>query len=90
MSESFESARFGRKVWLTNHAVESMAKRHVTLAEVKQLIEQGEYRSKSEAHGWIYHHFESRSDNLVCAAVMTAQAVIIKTIMIHWSQREDT
>jgi hypothetical protein len=32
MSESFHSARFGKRVWLTNHAIEAMAKRHVTLA----------------------------------------------------------
>jgi hypothetical protein len=43
MSETFDSPRFGKKVWLTNHAIESMAKRKVTLAEVKRLIEEGQY-----------------------------------------------
>ncbi|MEA1053060.1 DUF4258 domain-containing protein, partial [Lamprobacter modestohalophilus] len=88
MSECFESHRFSRKVWLTNHAIESMAKRSITLLEVKQLIEEGEYRAKSQADGWIFRHFESRSDNLVCAAVVTEQAIIVKTIMVDWTLRE--
>jgi len=43
MSESFNSDRFNKKVWLTNHAIESMSKRKVTLDEVKRLIEFGDY-----------------------------------------------
>jgi hypothetical protein len=77
MSDIFDSARFGKKVWLTNHAIESMAKRNVTLAEVKRLIEEGRY-----------HYFESRSDNLVCAAVSAEQAIIIKTLMVNWKERD--
>jgi hypothetical protein len=29
VSESFASKRFGKTVWLTNHAIESMAKRRL-------------------------------------------------------------
>jgi hypothetical protein len=88
MSESFNSQRFGRTVWLTNHAIESMAKRQVTLAEVKHLIEEGTYRAKSATNGWIFGHFDDRADNLLCAAVVTKQAIIIKTIMVNWTERE--
>jgi hypothetical protein len=88
MSEAFESSRFGKKVWLTNHAIESMAKRKVTLAEVKRLIEEGQYRVKEESHGWIFHHFESRQDNLICAAVVTEQAITVKTVMVNWRERD--
>lgn len=90
MSETFESQRFGKKVWLTNHAIESMAKRNVTLAEVKRLIEEGQYRAKEASHGWIFHHFESRQDNLVCAAIATEQAITVKTLMINWKERDKT
>jgi hypothetical protein len=51
MSDAFHSARFGKKVWLTNHAIESMAKRNVTLAEVKTLIEEGSYQIPAQSHG---------------------------------------
>jgi hypothetical protein len=87
VSDIFDSARFGKKAWLTNHAIESMAKRNVTLAEVKRLIEEGQYRAKEGSHGWIFHHFESRSDNLVCAAVSAERAIIVKTVMVNWKER---
>ena len=88
MSDAFHSARFGKNVRLTNHAIESMAKRNVTLAEVKRLIEEGEYRTKEASQGWIFHRFESRHDNLVCAAVVTEQAIIVKTVMVNWRERD--
>jgi hypothetical protein len=87
MSEAFHSTRFGKRVWLTNHAIESMAKRRVTLDQVKMLVESGTYLDKGEGNGWIFHRFEERGDNLVCAAVVTGQAIIVKTIMIHWTER---
>lgn len=88
MSETFDSPRFGKKVWLTNHAIESMAKRKVTLAEVKRLIEEGQYRAKEASHGWMFHHFEYRRDNLVCAAVATERTIIVKTVMVNWKERD--
>nr|VFJ47383.1 MAG: protein of unknown function (DUF4258) [Candidatus Kentron sp. FW] len=88
MSESFQSARFGKKVWLTNHAIESMAKRAITLHEIKQLVEEGEYLPKGETHGWIFYNFLERNDNLLCAAVMNRQAIIVKTVMIDWIHRD--
>ncbi len=88
MSETFYSERFGKNLWLTNHAIESMAKRNLTLAEVKRLIEEGEYRTKEASHGWIFHQFESRRDNLVCAAVANEQALIVKTVMVNWKERD--
>jgi hypothetical protein len=87
MSEVFHSTRFGKRVWLTNHAIESMAKRRVTLDQVKTLVELGTYLDKGEGNGWIFHRLEERGDNLVCAAVVNGQALIVKTIMIHWSER---
>lgn len=89
MSESFYSDRRGKYVWLTNHAIEAMAKRNVTLPEVKALIEQGDYRKKNDGHGWIYYSFRERDDNLLCAAVVDGDSLIIKTIMIRWQLRED-
>lgn len=87
MTDLFHSPRFGKPVWLTNHAIEAMAKRSVTLAEIKTLIAQGVYEIKEPPHGWIFHHFSDRTDNLVCAAVVDQQAIVIKTVMINWKQR---
>ena len=66
-----------------------MAKRKVTLAEIKHLIEAGQYPAKETSHGWIFHYFESRQDNLVCAAVATEQTIIVKTVMVNWKEREN-
>ena len=88
MSDTFSSPRFGKKVWLTNHAIESMAKRNVTLDEVKTLIEEGAYQTQAQSHGWIFRHFASRADNLVCAAVVNDQTIIVKTVMVNWKQRD--
>jgi hypothetical protein len=88
MSDTFQSPRFGKRVWLTNHAIEAMAKRRVTLADVRMLIEQGSLVEKGDGHAWISRHFPMRGDNLVCAAVLLAEAVIVKTIMVDWQQRQ--
>lgn|GEM_PF-183000 len=88
MSEAFHSKRFDKKVWITNHAIESMMKRRVTLDEVKLVVEKGEYRVSDSPHGWIFHHFPEREDNLVCVAVVDQEAIIIKTVMIDWKLRE--
>ena len=87
MSEYFYSERFGKNVWLTNHAIEAMAKRKITLPEVKTLIELGDYKSVEKAHGWIYYRFPERDDNLVCSAIVDDKAIIIKTVMIRWQLR---
>lgn len=61
-----------------------MSKRNVKLSEVKELIEFGELKEKTHNNAWIYHRFTHREDNLVCAAVVNNDALIIKTVMINW------
>jgi len=87
MSESFFSEKLGKNVWLTNHAIEAMAKREIILPEVRTLIELGELRRMGDSHGWIYYNFPDRVDNPVCAAIVDEDAIIIKTIMIRWQLR---
>ncbi|QBQ56227.1 DUF4258 domain-containing protein [Nitrosococcus wardiae] len=82
------SHRFKRQVWLTNHAIESMAKRGVVLDSVLDLIETGEIKPQEGAHAWIFKGYPERTDNLICAAVIVEQAVIVKTIMVNWTLRE--
>ena len=64
-----------------------MAKRRIRLDEVQTLIELGTLIRKSEGHGWIAHHFDARNDNLIYAAIITDQAVIVKTVMVNWKER---
>ena len=87
MSVSFYSEKFGKNIWLTNHAIEAMAKRKIILPEVKKLIELGDYMDVEAGHGCIYYKFSKRDDNLMCAAVVNEKAIIIKTLMIRWRVR---
>ena len=87
MGESFYSNRFNKKVWLTNHAIESMVTRKITLIELKVLIEDGEFLTTKDDHGWIFLQFDNRNDNLVCAAIVNKESIIIKTVMVRWQKR---
>ena len=86
----FFSLRFGKNVWLTQHARASMRKRGVTLETLAELIESGGIKRKSEAHLWIYYALEGRGDNLVCAAAVEQAALVIKTVMINWELEDET
>lgn len=50
------------------------------------LIETGMLKNKDDQHYWIYKEYVARNDNLLCAAVVAADTVIIKTIMSHWQE----
>lgn len=85
---SWESQRFGKQVQLTHHALRRMEERGLSWKTVKNLIETGTVRQKDAEHWWIYQAVDGRSDNLVCAAVLSRQALIVKTLMTHWEERE--
>ncbi|MBK1646039.1 hypothetical protein CKO25_15565 [Thiocapsa imhoffii] len=85
---TWESQRFGKRVQLTHHAVDRMAQRHLDHADLEDLIETGSVKQKDSEHWWIFKHFPRRDDNLVRAAVLAREALIIKTIMTHWEERD--
>ena len=61
-----------------------MQERHITEAEISEIIETGTIREKDPRHVWIYREFAARQDNLLCIAALLDDVVIIKTIMTHW------
>lgn len=85
----FFSQRFGKNVWITTHARESMQKREIDDATLEQVIEEGDIRRQNDSHMWVYKHIEKRTDNLICAAVVEQEAIVIKTVMINWELEED-
>lgn len=86
---SWHSERFGKPVHLTHHAIDRIARRGLTEVEVRDLIETGDVKHKGDEHLWIFKSFADREDNLICAAVISRQALIVKTIMTHWEEREE-
>jgi len=85
----FFSKRFGKNVWITRHARDSMQKRGIDDATLEQVIEEGEVKRRDEVNSWVFKHIHGRADNLICAAVVEDTAVMIKTVMISWELEDE-
>jgi hypothetical protein len=79
------SQRFNLEVVLTRHAELRMVERSFSTLELLDLIETGEIKYKDDTHLWIYKQFKSRDDNLLCAAAVIDGALVIKTVMHHFT-----
>lgn len=80
------SSRFRRNIRITDHALKRMAERNISEQLLLDLIETGTLKLKDQEHGWIFKHYPDRQDNLICAAVLLREAVIIKTLMHHFQE----
>ncbi|MDI5921018.1 DUF4258 domain-containing protein [Halomonas sp. LR5S13] len=80
--------RFERDVHITRHARERMAERRIAESELINLLETGITRYKDDVRLWIAKEVPSRKDNLVCAAVILEDKLVVKTVMHHF-QWED-
>ena len=78
------SRRFRKKIVITQHAQERMLERGISDTELLDVIETGTIRQKDEKRMWIYKAVEKRVDNLICAAVMEEDRLVVKTVMINW------
>lgn len=83
------SSRFRGVIHVTEHAKRRMLERSIDDDLLFDLIETGEVKFKNETHGWIAKFYEDRNDNLICAAVVIDQTVIVKTVMYHFSFEEE-
>ncbi len=63
--------------------------RTINDAILLRVIEKAEIRNKDEAHLWIHMYIDGRPDNLICAAVAIAGALIVKTVMINWTLEDE-
>ncbi len=79
------SVRFNRLVILTRHAAQRMAERSISPAELLVVVDTGGTRYKDDAHLWAFKHFNQRDDNLVCAVLVLEDAVVVKTVMHHFT-----
>jgi hypothetical protein len=79
------SDRFQRKVVLTRHARDRMAERNITEMMLMEVIDSGETRYRDSTHLWAYKEFPERNDNLLCAVLVLEDAVVVKTVMHHFS-----
>lgn len=78
------SRRFNRIVVITQHAAQRMSQRGITDELLLDLIDSGEVKYKDEVRLWIAKHYAELSDNLLCAAVVLENVVVVKTVMHHF------
>ncbi len=83
------SQRFDKPVTLTHHAIDQMAERQIDETLLYDLIESGGIKWKDEEHLWIYKNYPGRQDNMVCAAAIERNHLIIKTVMINWELQDE-
>lgn len=88
MKKSLYCQRFERYVHVTRHASERMAERNISEALLVQLLENGETRYKDAERLWIAMNVANRQDNLICAAVVLEDRLVVKTIMHHFCWEE--
>ena len=61
-----------------------MAQRNVTDVMLLALLAEGAVRHKDESRLWVAKSFRGRDYNLVCAAVVLEDRLIVKTVMHHF------
>lgn len=57
----------------------------ISIELLSDLIETGLLNYKDDKHAWIAKHFQHRTDNLICAAIVIDQTVIVKSVMYHFN-----
>jgi len=52
------------------------------------IVETGRVKYKDERHLWIFKGYPGRTDNMLCIAALLADALIVKTVMHHFTPEE--
>jgi hypothetical protein len=65
-----------------------MRDRGITESLLYDLIETGTLRYKDDFRLWIFKSYTDREDNLICAAAVLEDEIIIKTVMHHFELKE--
>ncbi len=79
------SVRFQRRIVVTRHAQVRMTERSISGEMLVDVIDNGETRYRDATHLWAFKEFPERQDNLLCAVLVLEDAVIVKTVMHHFS-----
>ncbi|MBF0460639.1 MAG: DUF4258 domain-containing protein [Magnetococcales bacterium] len=52
--------------------------------ELREIVETGDIKWQGDRHLWIFKVFPNRNDNMVCAAAVEEEVLVIKTVMTNW------
>ena len=61
-----------------------MAERQIDTTLLLSVIDEGSMRYSDAARVWAWLDAPDRDDNLICAALVLDEAVIVKTVMHRW------
>ncbi|MBI4405433.1 MAG: DUF4258 domain-containing protein [Deltaproteobacteria bacterium] len=77
------------EVVFTEHAREQMLLRGLSEEDVLHVIQNGKQKAKpTKGKYWVFMHFPSRKDNLVCVAIsIEPPNVIVITTLVNWSPK---
>jgi len=78
------SIRFQRPVHITRHARTRMAERNMDDALVLDVIDTGTAKYKDDTRLWLFKSVAGRADNLLCAAAVLEDVLVVKTVMHHF------
>ena len=84
------SARFGKLVVITDHARRRMTERAISDSLLLDVIETGEQRFKDATRLWIAKDHAERDDNLLCVVAVLEAAIVVKTVMHHFTWDTET
>ena len=79
------SERFHLPIQITRHAALRMSERGMDNALLLDLLETGVIKHKDDLRLWVYKYYAERTDNLLCAAVVLETALVVKTVMHHFT-----
>jgi len=82
------SERFQLPIQITRHARERMTVRNMDDSLLLDVIETGTAKYKDHTHLWVFKAFTERQDNLLCAAVVLENVLVVKTVMHHFEPEE--
>lgn len=87
-SDKWLSERFNRYVQITYHARERMRERQISQKLLYDLIETGTATYKDERRLWLSKAYADRDDNLIAAAVVLEDELVVKTVMHRWELKK--
>jgi len=67
-----------------------MVERDIDPDLLRDLLETGTATQKDSRRLWLSKEYSSRDDNLLCAAVVLEEQVVVKTVMHRWELLEET
>jgi len=67
-----------------------MRERSIDEATLLDVIEAGDVRRSDAGHLFIFKPMADRHDNLVCAAAVEEDHLVVKTVMTNWRLRDQS